>query len=208
MVDGRRAVACRPFLANARTVGNAILVDVALGVVKNRVDLAVHEISLFSWNGVNPDTSVGLRISFYRTGLDLFVRKPFGGWGDTSFANIINTSEINKFTTQLSRDAVAGCGFHNELVTNMVRSGIWGLIASGAIFLVPGIFFVKGLRSKSDSVRKLAIICICYLVTVFVSGMTTEVFNLKYMASYHALMIACFGGSILVALYSRPRNVE
>lgn len=194
------------FTTLALTAGISLIFSLtfyySIPVVQKRVNLFINEALDYRWNSMNPETSTAERISFYRIGFSLFTQKPFGGWGDTSFANAMNTSDIVRFASQNTLIGVKNCGFHNEILTNTVRSGIWGLLSSSIIFLVPGLLFIKGIRSKSTPIRRLALLGCCYLVCTFISGMSTEVFNLKFTATFHALMITCLTGSILTSIRS------
>jgi O-antigen ligase len=174
-------------------------------LIHARVNIGMQEVLNYQWYEVNPDNSVGMRISFVRIGLFMFAHNPLGGWGDRGFEHLLSAPELQRFATEYTRNFAFQHGFHNELVTNMVRSGIWGLFSSLALFLVPLACFVKGLRSQSEVVRNHALVGVSYLICVLVSGMSTEVFNLKFTASFHALMIASLVASLIV-LMSSHRN--
>lgn len=174
-------------------------------LVHARINIGMHELINYQWYEVNPDNSVGMRISFIRIGLFIFAHNPLGGWGDRGFEHLLNAPELQRFATEFTQDFAFQHGFHNELVTNMVRSGIWGLFSSLALFFVPLACFAKGLQSQSDVVRNHALVGASYLICILISGMSTEVFNLKFTASFHALMIASLVASLLV-LMSSHRN--
>ena len=167
--------------------------------VQQRVDLGIHELISYQWYGSNPHTSVGARISFVRIAFYLFLKNPLGGWGDHGFHSQLDAPELSLFALPETRYFVLSAGFHNELFTNMVRSGIWGLISSLALFLVPLVFFVSRVSSKLKVVRGLAFYGLCFMTCVFIIGMSTEVFNLKFTASFYALMLVCICGAILAA---------
>ena len=171
-------------------------------IVKLRLDAGIGELMHYRWGGVNRDTSVGMRISFYRIGWYFFCQNPLGGWGDHGFKLLLSAPELRKFASDFTIGFTLSAGFHNEVVTNMVRSGVWGLISSLGLFLAPLALFVRGLRSPSAAVRSHALPALGYLVCVLVSGMSTEVFNLKYTASFHAMMLAGFAGSLLMLMRS------
>lgn len=196
----------RRFLNLALAIGVPFILSIAafyhFPIVQQRVVLTANQLLAYHWNELNPDNSTSMRITFCRIALLLFAQRPFGGWGDTGFSHFMNTPDIARFASQNTRDYVLGSGFHNEIMTNIVRSGIWGMISSISIFLVPAMFFIRGLSSKLLPIRRLAILGCSYLVCTFISGMSTEVFNLKFTASFHALMITCIAGSLLLAMYS------
>lgn len=166
-------------------------------VVHERANSAFSNVMIYNWTGMNADTSVGMRISFIRMAWFYFLNNPLGGWGDQGFKSLINAPEIAVFASENARVFAYDAGFHNEIATNMVRSGIWGLFSSIAIFAVPAAFFIKYIKIGSEKQRSFALIGICYVSVTFVSGLTTEVLNLKFTASFYALLLVVIMGSIL-----------
>lgn len=196
----------RRFITVAVAIGTPCVLSLAayyhFPVVQQKVAQAANEFFAYHWNELNPDNSIAMRISFYRMAFSLFAQHPFGGWGDTGFSHVINTPEFARYATQYTREFVLKNGFHNEMMTNMVRSGVWGLLSSASLFLFPTLFSIRGLRSKSTPIRRIALLSCSYFICTFISGMSTEVFNLKFTASFHALMITCLTGSLLLAMRS------
>lgn len=166
--------------------------------LQQRLDMAGQEIMSYQWNALNPQTSVGDRLSFLRIAAFVFTQRPWFGVGDHGLSEFINHPELNQYALQETQEWALRSGFHNEIATNMVRSGIWGLLLSSALFLMPALFFIRGLHADSLQIQKIALLAFGYLVCTFISGMTTEVFNLKFTASFHALMFTCFISSLLV----------
>jgi O-antigen ligase len=158
--------------------------------VHDRVQAAVQEIKVYEWNNLNKtDISVGMRMSFARMGWYYFKMQPLAGWGDKGFAGHVNDPTISRYASQVTREFVLTAGFHNEITTNAVRSGIWGLISSLAIFLVPLVFFARVvLQGGAGSTP--AFLGFCYVLMEFIAGMSTEVLNLKFTATFYACMLA------------------
>ena len=84
-------------------------------------------------------------------------------------------------------------GFHNELVTNAVRSGIWGILSTLLMFFAPIALLLK----KSPSQKEIVTLGLTYIVCEMISGMSTEVLNLKFTAAIYATMIAVLCGIAL-----------
>ena len=168
--------------------------------VHQRIDTAVNESLIYQWNpsknAPNMDTSVGARISFARMSVFLLEQKPLSGWGDGSFESVINDPALD-FAVMSTKMTALTAGFHNEITANMVRSGIWGLISSVAIFLIPTLFFIRNMRSKLQQQRNVAFMALAFLSCQFVSSLSMELLNLRYAASFYGLMIAMFCGQIL-----------
>jgi O-antigen ligase len=203
--SGRLGWVKKLFLFSASLVF-LVLIYIFNPVVHDRIGLALNEISNYRWNAQNADISVGIRISFIRMAWFYFLENPLGGWGDQGFKHLLNAPEISVYASEVARQFAYTAGFHNEFATNMVRSGIWGLISSVAIFVAPMIFFIKYLRKGLDQQQALALAGLCYLLPTLVSGMTTEVLNLKFTASFFALFLVTIMGSILNLDTIQKRN--
>jgi O-antigen ligase len=199
----------RSILSTVVAIGAPVVLSVAAyylsPAIQQKVALTANEFLAYRWNELNPDGSIPMRISFYRMALSLFIQQPFGGWGETSFLHAVNSPEFARYATQYTREFVKN-GFHNEIMTAMVQSGVWGLISRVSIFLFPAMLFIRGSRSEAVPARKIALLSCCYLVCTFISGMSTEVFNLKFTASFHAFVITCLTGSLLAAMGSSENS--
>ena len=152
--------------------------------------LAWNEITSYQWNSMNADTSVGLRISFYRMALDYFSMRPLTGWGDLGWMEFMNSPSISIYASELARESPKH-GFHNEIVTSAIRSGVWGLISAVCFFAV---FIVKStlvFRTSSSLQQKLiAFVALIFMVHLLVAGMTTEVLNLVFLSSFIGFTLA------------------
>ena len=120
-----------------------------------RLDEAGQEIMSYQWNALNPHTSVGDRLSFLRMAVFLFMQNPWSGFGDHGLSEFINHPELNRYAVQETQEWALRSGFHNEIATNMVRSGVWGLLSSSGLFLMPAVFFIRSLYSVSLQTKKL-----------------------------------------------------
>ena len=171
--------------------------------VHQRTVAAANEVINYHWDTPNVETSVGARISFARMAIFLLEKKPLSGWGDGGFETVINDPALNFSATTTKRLAL-NAGFHNDITANMVRSGIWGLIATLALFLVPAIFFMRNMLSCHKNQSNVAFLAMTFLICQFTSSLSMEIFNLRYSASFYGLMIAAFSGQIL---FYRIHNV-
>ncbi len=164
--------------------------------VHTRVQLAVGDLVHYPWNGVvTLDTSVGLRITYLRMAWDIFIAHPLVGIGDTKSA--IEQLTAFPYATPLALHLAFMAGFHNEVVTNTVRSGVWGGLAAIAILFVPLVIFARHLRDSDAVARRNAALGIAFSTCIVVSSLTTEVLDLKYTASFYAVMIALLCGATL-----------
>ena len=103
-----------------------------------------------------------------------------------------------------SREAIAmmaQVGPHNEYFSNMVRSGIFGLIAVLLQFCVPGMVFIRGLKSSVKAIKCTSAMGLCLVMGMMISSLSLEVLALKYTSSFYGLMIAALCASVL---WKRP----
>jgi O-antigen ligase len=195
-----RYFACQQYGKVRAVFGALLLLGVILlfiplqPVLVEKIYLAVLEISNYHWNSLNPDNSVGMRISFYRMAIFYFFENPFKGWGDLGWMKLMNSPEISQYATSFTKD-FAKNGFHNEVFTNAVRSGIWGLISSVGLLFIPFIFAIKILsRINSNTLNFLTLFLLIFMTHMIVAGMTTEVTNLVFLASFTGLSLCIFIG--------------
>lgn len=188
----RAAAAAALVLAVLAAVGAYLL----LPTVHQRVTLGFREVLDYSWSGVAPHTSVALRITFLRIAADLVMLHPWAGVGDTAHAA---PAAANSFS-YASPDAVRiafGAAFHNQIVTNTVRSGIGGLLATTVLLLAPLVLCARRIARADAGHCRNALMGFAFFTTFFVSSMSTEVVDLKYMASFYAVMTAVLCGATL-----------
>jgi O-antigen ligase len=197
-----RAFPFKRFYSSLLAIG--LMVAVSIGFysastnVHDRVQMAWQEASSYKRTELNPDNSAGMRMSFARMGWYYFKLQPLAGWGDKGFAGHVNDPAISGFASQYTREFVLTAGFHNEITTNAVRSGVWGLISSLAIFLVPLLFFARVVL-QGGAGNTVAFLGFCYVLMEFIAGMSTEVLNLKFTATFYACMLALWLAATLNA---------
>ena len=163
----------------------------------HRIGLAFDEVASYSWTGPAPENSIGSRITFLRIAWDMFKVHPISGYGDTTKAKLNLPAHVSTYATPESISAALAAGFHNEIVTNAVRFGILGMLSTALLFVGPMWIFVGRLRSGCSVQRGNALMGIVLAVCVLVSSLSTEVFDLKYTASYFSLMLALLCASSL-----------
>ena len=157
----------------------------------SRLSQAIHELQAWQPSKDTVNTSVGMRISFWRIGAQLFIEKPITGWGKDGFKKRLDAPDFRSIASQYTTDYILGSGFHSDIMQNAILSGLSGLIAYLSIFLVPLVFFVK-FYLKSQSCRLISGLGIIYVYVELVSSLSTEVLSLKSTASFYGLMIAFF----------------
>lgn len=168
--------------------------------MKIRFNEFYSEVTNYRWSEMNSDTNIGVRISWIRIGWHFFSIRPLSGWGDNTLANNINDEAIAVYASQASRNGILIAGFHNDFISNAVRYGIGGFVATVAIFFLPFLFFAHYLRN--EQVKSYALVGIGYILIQSVSSLSYHVLDFKFMASFYALMISLLIGIMVNKLRS------
>jgi len=177
----------------------------SFSVVKQRVSEGYDDIVSYKMNDVNELSSLGERISFARMGFYYFSLNPVLGWGHNGFNDHVNDAEISAYANEHTRHTPGGGGlFHNELVTNAVAFGVWGIIYTVLLFFVPLALFITSWRKKINP--KICALGVVYIICEVISSFSTEVFALKFTASFHAVFLSCFCATILAGLSNASRS--
>ena len=174
----------------------------ASSTVQNRFHDAMVDIQDYKLDKVNAESSIGERISYARMALYYFKLNPISGWGHKGFQSHINDPELVAFATFNTRNAPgAGALFHSEIATNSVTFGILGLIYTLLLFFAPLALFIR-----SWSLGKNPQLCafgVAYILCALVSSLSTEIFALKFAASFHAVFMACICAQVLSGMSTR-----
>ncbi|MCA1324814.1 O-antigen ligase family protein [Herbaspirillum sp. alder98] len=154
--------------------------------------------------GEGKTTAVGIRLQLWDAALKLFARQPVFGIGrenyEPSIKEMAAQGEVTNELTTLAHS-------HNEILFNMVISGIFGLVAVLSVYLVPGWYFFRELHHASSEVRAAAR-CGCLLVLGFFAfGLTDLMFFWPAVAGLYTIMIAAFLAQVHKARYAAAASV-
>lgn len=172
-------------------------------ILYQRIDQVLKEYALY-FSGENRDTSFGLRVSFIRAAWYLWLQSPWVGYGDAQTPNLMLIPEIAHFSSPMLEYGIKHNGVHNELMQNMLRSGIFGFIAYFCQIFIPIGLFIQSIRRPEPEVRVAGQIGLIYMTSIFIFGLTTETFNLKFTAGFYGLTIAALAAQCLS--YRRDEN--
>jgi O-antigen ligase len=179
---------------------------IALGIATLAVTLIWHDVlsvrlvSVYRetemWlNGSNRDTSGGLRLTMWHMAWELFRHSPWSGYGDTGFRAFLDEPWITSFASSAARQTIYD-GPHNELLANLLRSGIAGGIAVVALFAAPILTFWRARRYGSRA-RIAADMGLAFVICLMFASIAFETFTLKYTATFNGLLIAGLAGQVL-----------
>ena len=190
------------FIALIISVVLTIGIYQASPTVQNRVHDALLDLQDYRLDQVNSESSIGERISFARMGLHYYKLSPLYGWGLRGYMAHANDPELVVFASESTRASPGrGSLFHSEFTTNAVAYGLLGIIYTLLIFFAP---LTLCIRQWARGVNpRLCAFGIVYLLCEIVSGLSTEIFGLKFAASFHAVFLACLCAELLS---SRPQE--
>ena len=190
------------------TIGLTCVLTIGVAMSVNpgpfdRLALGFAEVTNYNWHGMNPDGSLQMRISFWRMGAFYFMHRPLEGWGDLGWQTLVNSPELMVYASQYTRE-FASHGFHSEIMTSTVRSGVWGLISSISLFIVPLVCSLKLRELKhSPTMQTILWFMWIFLGHQFLAGLSTEVTALIFQASFFGLCVAVGMGEAMYCFQSR-----
>jgi O-antigen ligase len=173
-------------------------------LVNVRIGAMLNELSDYPWRGgVAPDTSVGMRITFYRLGGYYFSQSPLFGWGERGYSEIKNALPLLNFSSQSTRDFAFASLFHSEWTTQAVRFGFVGLLGVFLVFWIPIKLFYELVKSNGNEL-KIGCMGLAYMTCQLVASLGDEVFNSKGATTFGAVIIA----GLLATPYSQEHNKQ
>ena len=189
----------------------AVLLWYAVPSVSVRVKEMVLGILSYPLHGMAPDTSTGLRISFLRIAWALLSQSPLDalvGFGQTFATPPPVPNGVREFASPLAIHMAFFSGFHNEIVTVAVGSGVFAGLSMGALFVYPALVFFSYLRSPDAETRACAHLGMIVVLCFGISSLSTEVFGLKHTVSFYALMLALLLGACIGRTTQNINNHE
>lgn len=178
-------------LASVALLGS---VYVTSPMVQDRVGDAFAELQLYL-DGGDPDTSIGLRMQFWRASVDLFREHPLTGVGTQNLRS--------EFVQRAQEGEMTGLGAtfnhsHNDMLWAMASLGLPGLLALLAVYLVPFVLFARAARGTDTRTHVAGRMGLVLVTGYVVFGFTEAMFAITMNTAFYAGMIA-----ILMAI-ARP----
>jgi O-antigen ligase len=189
---------------NKKLVINASLILISVFLItlflnenlQQRILSIFQEIHAWFTNQANKEEgSGGMRLTMWRMSWVLFLESPLYGYGDpVGYKHLLEQPILTSFAGPNALGAIT-LGPHHEIFGQMLRSGIFGLIAGLLLFFSPMTVFIQQLRRNSQNMA--ARVGLAFVLGLFICSLSIEVFNLKYTTSFYALMLACLGAQAL-----------
>jgi O-antigen ligase len=170
---------------------SALLITLLLNEnLQQRVLSIFQEIYAWFTNQANKEEgSGGMRLTMWRMSWVLFLESPLYGYGDpVGYKHLLDQPLVTSFAGPNALGAIT-LGPHHEIFGQMLRSGIFGLIAGLLLFFAPMAVFIQQLRRNFQNLA--AQVGLAFVLGLFICSLSIEVFNLKYTTSFYALMLVC-----------------
>jgi O-antigen ligase len=136
---------------------------VASGTVMQRLEAVGSDLQEISTD--NYASSLGLRVMMWQAGTEMIAEKPLFGYGPGNVKE-----KIREATDGRGIANVSFSHFHNAVINELVRAGLFGLVALIAMFLVP-LYYVYS--APHDEYRSWSLAMIAGMQTTYLlSGMT------------------------------------
>lgn len=134
-------------------------------------------------------TSIGLRLEFWRTAVELFLREPFVGVGSQN----IQAEYRQRIAQGRMSPAAARFGHvHNDYLQYMAAYGLPGLLARLAAYLLPLLCFMRAARSVDVNRSTAGYMGIVLVLAFMVFGLTETMFAITMNASFYCGLLAVF----------------
>ena len=178
--------------------GTALVVLMMFSVnqqARSRLDGTQSDLISYS-QGEGRTTATGIRLQLWSAALKLFSQQPVFGIGRENYGPSIKAmADRNEVTQELTSLAHS----HNEILFNMAISGIFGLLSTLSVYLVPGYYFVRELKSQSAQVRSAAQSGCVVVISFFAFGLTDLMFFWPVLCGYYVILISIFLATIIKA---------
>ena len=158
-----------------------------------RVNGAITEIS--GWlNKTQTESATGYRLTMWKMTAHLFSQSPWVGYGEFSTLPVTKDPYILSFADAESIMTIQCCGPHNEVAAQTLRSGVFGILALLATYIIPMYIFIRSKMSQSTVMGM--ILC----TGVFICGFATEMLGLKISYTFYAILTS---GLIATTLWQK-----
>ncbi len=160
---------------------------------KIRIDAAIAEFMQWQTNS-QIQTSTGIRLTMWKMTAHLFSQSPWIGYGEFSTLPVTKDPYILSFADAESIMTIQCCGPHNEVAAQTLRSGIFGISALLATYMIPIYIFIRSRVSQSTLMGMM----LC--TGIFICGFLTEMLSLKISYTFYAILTS---GLIATTLWQK-----
>ena len=167
--------------------------------VSSRVIGGYHEIRNWLMN-TKLDTSAGIRLSIWKFSFQFASESLLFGYGEEkNMMQLLSNSPLNIPANEIAISTVVATGPHSDILSKLLSSGLFGLLAYLCVLFVPFYFFYTHRNSLIANKRRAARMGMYYITSVFITGLSNEQLSLKYLCTFYGLMTATLLAQVLQA---------
>lgn len=167
-----------------------------MSFVKSRIDVTLDNIERYQENS-DGRSSLGVRLDMYKASLILFHERPLWGHGLGVFKE---KSKLLREAGLLGNNVHKQVGTrrtpHNEFFQALIERGLFGLLVTVLLFLIPAYIFYRALKSVSRRGRYYGLSGLGMLLVLFVAGQTGTLFNHNLFTNLYIIVILLFVSQI------------
>jgi O-antigen ligase len=163
-----------------------------LPYTKARMELAYTEV--VGYEHSNVDTSIGVRLQIWRTSLNVWRKNPVLGIGVDQFEQELKDRAASQ---QISPMAGMQLHAHNDFLQALATFGALGAIAILALYVVPGIWFIRLANPLDRQQRVTAGMGLALPLGYFVYGMTDTLFYWSVCSHFYVIILATLGALLI-----------
>jgi O-antigen ligase len=174
--------------------------------VSSRVISGYHEIR--NWfAGENLDSSAGTRLSIWKFSFQFAGESLLFGYGEEkNMMQLLSNSPLNIPANEIAINTMALTGPHSDILSKLLSSGLFGLLAYLCLLFAPFYFFYTHRNSLIANKRRAARMGMYYITGVFIAGLSNEQLSLKYLCTFYGLMAATLLAQVLQASTSESHG--
>jgi O-antigen ligase len=167
--------------------------------LSGRVISGYHEIR--NWfSGENLDSSPGARLSIWKFSFQFISESLLFGYGEEkNMMQLFSNSLLNIPANEIAINIIAFTGPHSDILSKLLSSGLFGLLAYLCLLFVPFYFFYAHRNSLLADKKRAARMGMYYITGVFIAGLSNEQLSLKYLCTFYGLMTATLLAQVLQA---------
>lgn len=150
------------------------------------------------FSGKDLEGAAGIRLSMWKFGLQFSSESFLFGYGEEkNILQVLQNSPLNIPANQLAIGTMAYTGPHSDILSKLLTSGIFGLIAYLGLMFLPFMIFWQH-RNEINPDKKMASRAgLYYIIGIFIAGFSNEQLSLKYLCTFYSLMIATLLAQVL-----------
>jgi O-antigen ligase len=156
------------------------------------------------FTGENLYSSAGIRLSMWIFAFQFASESLLFGYGEEKNLLLqLSNSPLNITANEIVINTMALTGPHSDILSKLLSSGLFGLLAYLCLLFVPFYFFYTHRNSLYAEKKRAARIGVYYIAGIFIAGLTNEQLSLKYLCTFYGLMTATLLAQVLQTSESR-----